>query len=299
MANWFPSMRPLDPQALMDYQLKDTKGGDFTYGFRLEGRIREDENPVRQLKSPKSVKIDFDYNHLSFATASHDAVLRAVVFRDSFFTAVEGFLSEHFNPVYYIWKRDATNSSYDHGLLKRLIRENKPHVVIEERVERFMQTLPVLSGEEQFDLSTQKLMVLNPDNGFEGITAHKQTVLDSGFAGLKIRSLGGDPILLLPKFSVQPQHAVVVSIAITSPVDMVFQFYYPISPLPGYREDQSKRFHVKKGFNQVYIKLPPNALDGRLRLDPGNVADVYQLHSMEIRANVFDSYPLNPPEIRE
>ena len=137
MARWFPDLMFIDRELFKDLSSR-TAGGGLSLMLRLENWLTEDDHPQRTVKSPRSEKIDFDHNQLSFATAFHKSDLRAVVFRDSFFSAVEKFLSEHFNPVYYVWKRDATNSSYDHALLKQLIRENKPHVVIEERVERLV-----------------------------------------------------------------------------------------------------------------------------------------------------------------
>jgi len=56
--------------------------------------------------------------------------LKALVFRDSFFRAVEPYLSENFKEVIYLWK------DYDPKNVEELISTFKPDIVIEERGER-------------------------------------------------------------------------------------------------------------------------------------------------------------------
>ena len=58
--------------------------------------------------------------------------LRAVVFRDSFFDSIIPFIAEDFNRIVYIWK------PYDHAIMKELIAQQKPQIVIEEMVERLL-----------------------------------------------------------------------------------------------------------------------------------------------------------------
>lgn len=61
---------------------------------------------------------------------------RAIVFRDSFFSAVECFFSEHFELVVYIRKK------YDQTIMEDLIEKVKPDLVIEEIVERYLGQAP-------------------------------------------------------------------------------------------------------------------------------------------------------------
>lgn len=56
--------------------------------------------------------------------------LRALVFRDSFFTALEPYFSENFKEVIYLWK------SYDQKNVEELLTVFKPDIVIEEKGER-------------------------------------------------------------------------------------------------------------------------------------------------------------------
>ncbi len=56
--------------------------------------------------------------------------LKALIFRDSFFNAIEPFLSENFNEAVYIWK------PYDQKNVEEILNYFRPDIVIEERVER-------------------------------------------------------------------------------------------------------------------------------------------------------------------
>ena len=56
--------------------------------------------------------------------------LKALVFRDSFFRAVEPYLSENFKEIIYLWK------GFDPKNVEELISTLKPDIVIEERGER-------------------------------------------------------------------------------------------------------------------------------------------------------------------
>ncbi|PID41066.1 MAG: hypothetical protein CR981_04960 [Proteobacteria bacterium] len=56
--------------------------------------------------------------------------LKAVIFRDSFFVALEPYVSENFGEVIYLWK------SYDQQNIEEILPFFKPDIVIEERVER-------------------------------------------------------------------------------------------------------------------------------------------------------------------
>ena len=67
-----------------------------------------------------------------FVTICDTSKLRAVVFRDSFFETIIPFIAEDFNRIVYIWKQ------YDHAIMKELIEQQKPQIVIEEMVERLL-----------------------------------------------------------------------------------------------------------------------------------------------------------------
>jgi hypothetical protein len=68
----------------------------------------------------------------NYRTSCPQGKLKAVVFFDSFFVAVEPYLSESFKEVVYLFK------AYDQNDVELLLETFKPDIIIEERVERFI-----------------------------------------------------------------------------------------------------------------------------------------------------------------
>lgn len=61
----------------------------------------------------------------------------ALVFHDSFMRAMSPYISSQFGRVVYVWARP------DSDMLIRMVAQEKPDVVIEERIERYMRTPPL------------------------------------------------------------------------------------------------------------------------------------------------------------
>ena len=82
-----------------------------------------------------------DQNHSPpFRTQCDRADLRAVMFRDSFATAVQPFLSESFKEIVYIFDQ------YNHAVMRQLLESGRPDVVIEEMVERYLILIRPTAG---------------------------------------------------------------------------------------------------------------------------------------------------------
>lgn len=67
-----------------------------------------------------------------FHTLCESAKFKAIVFRDSFFSDLEPFISENFQEVIYLWK------DYDQTNIEEVMLKFKPDIVIEEKVERML-----------------------------------------------------------------------------------------------------------------------------------------------------------------
>ena len=67
-----------------------------------------------------------------FHTTCQQATLKAVIFRDSFFSDLEPYMSENFKEVIYLWK------DYDQANIEELLSTFKPDIIIEEIVERML-----------------------------------------------------------------------------------------------------------------------------------------------------------------
>jgi hypothetical protein len=62
------------------------------------------------------------------------ALPRAIIFRDSFFTAMVPFVAEHFSVSRFIWERWNSRTQMD-----EILDEFNPDIVIEETVERLIE----------------------------------------------------------------------------------------------------------------------------------------------------------------
>lgn len=101
-----------------------------------------DESYRKAEKFPKCAKrqpFNFKLSNLRsghkefyFHTNCGDGTLKAVVFRDSFFSDLEPYLSENFKEVIYLWK------DYDQNNIEELLSTFKPDIIIEEKVERIL-----------------------------------------------------------------------------------------------------------------------------------------------------------------
>jgi alginate O-acetyltransferase complex protein AlgJ len=128
-------------------------GGDLAGMLDMADTMQE-ERPVlkgQQTTCSSEIKQDIeDFRKTSadlirskpLVTTCAASKLRAVVFRDSFFEALIPFVSEDFNRIVYIWK------PYDHAIMKELIAQQKPQIVIEEMVERLLILVRERSGRD-------------------------------------------------------------------------------------------------------------------------------------------------------
>jgi alginate O-acetyltransferase complex protein AlgJ len=138
---WFPELSAIDRSSLVVKQA-DTEH-DLSNMLGLSKKMTERNNYI-SMKTPCAkdlvqnifplVPKDLDGSVIVKGCNKH--TLRAVVFRDSFFSMAEPFLSEHFESIFYVWDR------YDYLILKTLIAKLHPDIVIDERVERYLSIVP-------------------------------------------------------------------------------------------------------------------------------------------------------------
>jgi hypothetical protein len=116
---------------------RTSDGGDLAGMIGLKRRIREDRlmlEPVRprqaRVVEPPGAPPDSGVGRLVLEISS-SALPRAVVFRDSFSTALVPLLSEHFSRVVYLWQNDFDANE---------VLAEHPDVVIQEIVGRHLYT---------------------------------------------------------------------------------------------------------------------------------------------------------------
>ncbi|MGH8558121.1 MAG: alginate O-acetyltransferase AlgX-related protein [Methylococcales bacterium] len=71
-----------------------------------------------------------------FSVVCGSGIGTALVFQDSFMNSIVPYLSSHFSRIVYVWHYP------DADFVVRMVRQEKPQVVIEERLERGMRIVP-------------------------------------------------------------------------------------------------------------------------------------------------------------
>ena len=132
-----PNVPPAWPREDFDERVERSAAGDLARMMGLRSRLSEDWVVFVPRKPRKAVAIDppggaFTAHHGWLVTEIPGSTLpRAVVFRDSFTSALVPFLSEHFSRVAYAWQKD-----FD----APLVIDERADVVIQEIVSRHLQT---------------------------------------------------------------------------------------------------------------------------------------------------------------
>ncbi|MGD9975012.1 MAG: hypothetical protein AB7S77_18285 [Desulfatirhabdiaceae bacterium] len=276
--DWFPVVDAL-PRSRVLESPQDYTAGDLN---RSISNLLHESEVALFIPDPCAMITDRPFNPLSMITICQNAPLRVIVFHDSFFCAVTPFLSETFGITINLWKFFPAQSSYDHQWLKQLIREYKPDLVIEERVERFLGATPKLTLEERFDFSTNELLRIDSGTGFTGVLPQNDLLLAPQPDRLDVHATGGDPRVLLPTF-LPARSPIIMKIDLFCPDDTTLQVFYLNRTNLTYTEKQSRRHPVKKGENVIYIMIEEPELTGNLRLDPGDIFGNYVIRSIQIR----------------
>jgi hypothetical protein len=130
LQEWLPEIRPLPATAFEPY-VRTLPGGDLAVMLGLPDVLPEESLELiprvpRAGKPVAAVPRGAFWDTLDMETGRPE-LPRAIVLHDSFMVMLLPFLSEHFSRVVYVW-----GDQLDPALVER----ERPHVVIEERVER-------------------------------------------------------------------------------------------------------------------------------------------------------------------
>jgi len=112
--------------------------GDLVGFAKIEKIVEADPQPVFDNTCEQAEKPGDSNFSLSFITECQDQHLKALIFRDSFFEALQPYFSRKFKLATYIPER------VNFKALNKYIAINKPDIVIEEVVERRLPYLPKL-----------------------------------------------------------------------------------------------------------------------------------------------------------
>ena len=120
--------------------VRDEPGWDLSKQMLMTESVREDAVTLtprlpldaRPAKRDYADPVDWPGRATVYRSASDPRLPKALIFRDSFSTALHPFLSEAFRDSAWVW---------DHRFLTELVERERPDVVILQVVERYIPAL--------------------------------------------------------------------------------------------------------------------------------------------------------------
>src|SRR5262249_27867092 len=134
----------------------------------------------------------------AFESTCPSAQINAVVIHDSFFNDVDPWFGDNFHKAVY-----ASTLFYPH-LVRQLIDEVKPNVVIEEAVQRYLSIAPVPSPDSTigsimgFDTFKTLTNRLTPDHFVTDLSRYQVYAATAQIKGdaLSLRAISNDPQII-------------------------------------------------------------------------------------------------------
>ncbi len=134
----YPEIRPVryDRDA---FSWKMIKGQDLAHMLYLQGELQEHESIL--IKRPSNCKITrFNKRRFYAVDCPREYDVKALIFRDSFFTFLQPYISQYFSKSIYVWERLS-----EFALLEEHVKKFQPNIVIEEIAERFLKSYKLTS----------------------------------------------------------------------------------------------------------------------------------------------------------
>jgi alginate O-acetyltransferase complex protein AlgJ len=286
--DWYPGTRMFDAEE-MNWSDPIPYSGDLAKMIMLESELKDWRTPV-------TVEGEKNLTRRELGTGHHDVIGRGVfrevdgadpeapslfVFHDSYMGFQYGYMPMTFSQSWWKWQ-----PNFD----CRAIANRRPDIVLHEMAERFMieglaENPPEISAEyaalkDAYDRSDAAILELSPSSGFDAVTVGQQAEIESDVEGLAVHASGRDPTLFLPKIELPVGSRPVVRISLTSPVATTFRLYY-------WEKGNNQLFESSRyigiGKNDIFLPLETIILNGRIRLDPGEIVGTYVLHRIDVK----------------
>lgn len=282
IASWFPVITPFE---LSDFSvtLQKRTGGDLAGMLGGQNYLVDEQYgfiPAKPFTAMKSEGGDLPRDPMTMQK-NVAKLPRAVIFHDSFFSAIVPFVSEHFSVSRYIWERWHSQTP-----IEDIISRYKPHIIIEESVERLLKKdfdgisvrIPSYLAKFAAEKAASTASVMDMGK----IRPGNQVILQNTAKGLVVNASGDDPQLLVPvsETADNSSKGTIVQINIESPAETQLQLFYKTVKAPDYTEARSYTVNLHKGTNEVYMLLPDPGIIGPMRLDPGTVKGSYTLYRL-------------------
>jgi hypothetical protein len=257
-------------------------GGDLASFIGIHGVKEHNPEPIFE-----QTCIPTRHPHDAKDRATHtlicdDQKLNAVIFRDSFFVALQPYFSRKFKRSTYILGK------LNYSSLIKYIELEKPDIIIEEWVERL---LPHVPNDHNYIVYQYKQMFYNSNElifskDWTQLNFYNWQILrDDKNDSLRLRATGEDPIINFPLLPIKQNNEYVLHINIVSSVQSTLQVFYSDANQTGYpfSEKNSLRFNIQKGDNDLYIALSYPNLGKHLRLDAISGLGEVVIKSLDIK----------------
>jgi alginate O-acetyltransferase complex protein AlgJ len=296
LAKYDPNLHPTDYR-VSDFSLLQ-HSGDIANMLNLSSYLKEMAPRLRRTLPPCNKQIAEGapdnpnrafFTDWAFFTECRTDGPRALIFRDSFFTYLQPYIAQYFSKTFYVWVWP------DFNQLEQYLEYHAPNIVIEERVERGLKSIPAalptpknkayhLFYEHWFQ--TGAVVYRLADQHQDELTGRHQLTITPTGESYTLLSHGNDPYFFLPEFKKNDAMQYIMKINLSAPKETNWQIFYGVSGAlqqPQHDEKHSISGQLQPGENTFYVVLGDKNLQGQIRVDPGSVMGEYILKSLEIR----------------
>lgn len=224
-------------------------------------------------------------------TTCETGKLNALIFHDSFYTLpLKVFFADYFAKTTFLWE------SMSQGAILEQLKKGRIDVVIEERAERFLPIIPIITSElynefwaEQMRDWKKVIFALDSKSaaGNTGQYTIKNARVEQSKTGdsLNIHATTSNPSLTIKDIPFASNHLYMLHVEIDSPGSTELQIYYSSQDPAVHFPDEKHQltYRIEKGANVLYIPLFTGDMGDRLRFDPGNTDVLYILKNFSIR----------------
>jgi len=288
LQNTFPSLQALPQSSFATGVYAASRDLERIMGF--DGHFNGEQAPLLRPKNPCASWEDIGafkqlpYVYDASRSTCAGGKINAVFIHDSFFLAPKPMFAESFHQAAFVF------SFFYPNIVMQLVESLRPNVLIEELVQRNLD--PTLAPSPYSEMSnllefqTFKSLTKSvlPDHILTDLF-HYQIVNEAVHlegTGISLNALNNDPQLVFSVPEIPANSTIVVHLDLELPEDTVFQVFYGCLGSP-FSEQQSGYLLLRRGPNDVYLKLHNTCPVSQLRVDPGRVAGKYFIHNLEVR----------------
>jgi hypothetical protein len=282
----FPDMLPF-PDDKLELLKSNNDPTVFTCQWKIDYTVHAAEETIIASRSE-----DWTDSKCSTAEGRSGAL---VFFSDSSWKALCGGINFFYPAGHtafpYQWgrHRHADIQHVTFNELQRIVREERPDVIVEAQTERALTIPPGIGVPSEFHNAARfargKTIFLWTVN--EPIAMIEVNIDPIAFDGnaFDINATNNDPALIAPNFITPPGDSQsVLLIDMDVPAAGTFQVFWSDDAV--FNENDSLKAPLETGRNVIFMPIPLPAGDAfRLRIDPGNVAGKYRIRKVELRAS--------------